>query len=62
MLLFEKQKQTETFDRFDITPLLNGLIKQEGKLKKEEEYFERKKEFEVIRKKRTPPRIHTDRY
>jgi DNA helicase IV len=55
MLLFEEQKRTKTFDRFDITLLLNGLIKQEGKLKKEEEYFERKKEFEVMRKKRKIP-------
>lgn len=52
---FEKQKLNNEFDRFDISLLLNNTLKRKGTFKKEEEYFLRKKEFEVIRKKRLVP-------
>lgn len=52
---FERQKSNNEFDRFDISLLLNNTLKRKGSFKKEEEYFLRKKEFEVIRKKRLIP-------
>lgn len=46
-----KKTTSIIYDRFDLT----ALLLKKGTLKKEEEYFIRKKEFEVIRKKRNVP-------
>ncbi len=52
---FEEQKAVHAFDRFDLTLLLQQSRKNDGAFKKEVEYFEQKKNFEVIRRKKMVP-------
>lgn len=55
LLLFKEQKKTKSFDRFDLSILLKNALKQKGMFFKDEEYYERKQGFEVMRKKRKIP-------
>lgn len=55
LILFEEQKKAKAFDRFDLSILLKNAVKQKGNFFKEEIYYEQKRGFEVIRKKRKIP-------
>lgn len=57
--LFADQIARGEFDRIDITLLLASQYKANSGFTFEEEYFQQKKSFEIIRKKRTTPLQYT---